>query len=254
MNSIDLDDHQKAMIASAMKQGSVNVPYALIKHSRALQLSECEIMVMIHLMSFIEKENNDFPTLEQLQSRMSAPPDQVISAVQKLLKEHFISIDEEIDEQSGIRYERYNVQWLYDKLVPFIVNEIRSTQKSTNSSNDLSSNRNKPGERSSMVTMNTQNTPVNRIKTQEITPKKDVFSVIEIEFGRPLTPMELETITGWLEVDRYKEELVLAALKEAVFAGKLHFRYIDRILLEWSRNQVTTSEMARTYSQKFRQK
>ena len=64
--------------------------------------------------------------------------------------------------------------------------------------------------------------------------------------------MECETISVWIDQDRYPEELILLALKEAVFAGKLHFRYIDRILLEWSRNRVRTPEDVRAYSQKFR--
>jgi DNA replication protein len=81
---------------------------------------------------------------------------------------------------------------------------------------------------------------------------KDIFTVIEKEFARPLTPMELETISGWLDKDAYREELILAALKEAVFAGKVHFRYIDRILLEWSRNRVATVEQAKEYTQRFR--
>ena len=55
--------------------------------------------------------------------------------------------------------------------------------------------------------------------------------------------MELETISGWVDADRYPDELILLALKEAVFAGKLHFRYIDRILLEWSRNRCVPHRM-----------
>ncbi|WP_040951135.1 DnaD domain-containing protein, partial [Gorillibacterium massiliense] len=78
------------------------------------------------------------------------------------------------------------------------------------------------------------------------------FVIFEKEFSRPLTPMELETITGWLDQDGYREELILAALKEAVFAGKLHFRYIDRILLEWQRNRILSAEQAKAHSQKFR--
>ncbi|MNC50717.1 DNA replication protein DnaD [compost metagenome] len=64
--------------------------------------------------------------------------------------------------------------------------------------------------------------------------------------------MEMETITGWLDQDRYPVELVHMALKEAVFAGKIHFRYVDRILLEWKRNKVFTPEQAKEYAQRFR--
>nr|WP_315603012.1 DnaD domain protein [Paenibacillus aurantius] len=76
--------------------------------------------------------------------------------------------------------------------------------------------------------------------------------IFEKEFARPLTPMELETISGWLDQDHFKEELILAALKEAVFAGKVHFRYIDRILLEWQRNRIQTVDQAKEHAQKFR--
>ena len=79
-----------------------------------------------------------------------------------------------------------------------------------------------------------------------------MFRVFEKEFGRPLSPMEYETISGWIDQDRYPEELILLALKEAVFAGKVHFRYIDRILLEWSRNRVRTPEDVKAYAARFR--
>ena len=55
--------------------------------------------------------------------------------------------------------------------------------------------------------------------------ERNLFTIFEKEFGRPLSPMELETISGWVDADRYPDELILLALKEAVFAGKLHFRY-----------------------------
>ena len=41
------------------------------------------------------------------------------------------------------------------------------------------------------------------------------------------------------------------ALKEAVFAGKLSLKYIDRILIEWSRNRVTNIEEAKAHAGKF---
>ncbi|MGV2794869.1 DnaD domain protein, partial [Clostridium perfringens] len=82
--------------------------------------------------------------------------------------------------------------------------------------------------------------------------ERNLFVIFEKEFARPLSPMECETISGWGDQDGYAEELILLALKEAVFAGKVHFRYIDRILLEWSRNRVKTAADAKAYTQRFR--
>ena len=64
--------------------------------------------------------------------------------------------------------------------------------------------------------------------------KTDIYSVFEKEFGRPITSMEYEIINAWLE-NNYSEELIIGALKEAVYNGVNNFRYIDKILFEWSK-------------------
>lgn len=67
----------------------------------------------------------------------------------------------------------------------------------------------------------------------------NIYSVFEAELGRSLSPIEYELINGWLECN-YKEEIILAALKEAVFNGVNNFRYIDRILFEWNKKGINT--------------
>ena len=69
-----------------------------------------------------------------------------------------------------------------------------------------------------------------------------------------MSPMECEMLTQWVDQDGYSEELILAALREAVFSGKASFRYIDRILLEWQRNRIRNAEEAAEYSRRFRQR
>ena len=48
----------------------------------------------------------------------------------------------------------------------------------------------------------------------------NLFQLFEREFGRPLSPMECETLTQWLDEDGHPEVLIVAALREAVFCGK----------------------------------
>lgn len=62
----------------------------------------------------------------------------------------------------------------------------------------------------------------------------------------------METIQIWTQQDCYSEELIVTALREATSVGKLYIRYIDRILLEWQRQQITSVEGARDYSLRFR--
>jgi DNA replication protein len=80
-----------------------------------------------------------------------------------------------------------------------------------------------------------------------------LFHLIEKEFGRPLSPNECEHIIKWLDEDFYSEELIEAALKEALYCDKISIRYMDRILIEWERHQISTAEQAVQFSKRFRQ-
>ena len=77
-------------------------------------------------------------------------------------------------------------------------------------------------------------------------PKEDkkesnIYDVFETEFGRTLSPMEYEIITGWLD-SGYTEELIILALKEATYNGVSNLRYIDKIIYEWGKKGIKTKE------------
>jgi len=80
---------------------------------------------------------------------------------------------------------------------------------------------------------------INQEKVEE-EKNSNVFEVIEKEFARPLTSMEYEIISAWIE-DGTKEELILEAIKEAVFSGVCNLRYIDKILYEWGKKGFKTA-------------
>ena len=58
--------------------------------------------------------------------------------------------------------------------------------------------------------------------------KKELFSIIEEEFGRPLSQKEAVQIAQWVE--KYDEKKIMHGLKEAVKYNKKSVEYIDRIL------------------------
>ena len=89
------------------------------------------------------------------------------------------------------------------------------------------------------------------IDVKEEEDKSNIYSVFESELGRTLSPIEYELINGWLECN-YKEEIILAALKEAVFHGVNNFRYIDRILFEWNKKGIDTVDKISKYKKEFR--
>lgn len=75
-------------------------------------------------------------------------------------------------------------------------------------------------------------------KTQEKeNTKVDIYSKFETEFGRTLSNMDYEIINAWIE-HGFSEDLILEALKEAVYNGVLNLRYIDKVLYEWNRKGI----------------
>lgn len=71
--------------------------------------------------------------------------------------------------------------------------------------------------------------------------KEDIFSIFESSFGRTLSTMDYEIINAWIDKG-FSEELVIAALKEAVYNGATNLRYIDKVLYEWNRKGYKTVE------------
>ena len=79
----------------------------------------------------------------------------------------------------------------------------------------------------------------------------NIYSTFEKELGRSLSPIEYELINGWIECG-YKEEIILSALKEAVFNGVNNFRYIDKILFEWNKKGIDTIDKIEKNKKEFK--
>ena len=68
-----------------------------------------------------------------------------------------------------------------------------------------------------------------------------IFGTIEQEFGRTLSSIEYELINAWID-SGYSEEIIILALKEAVYNGVFNLKYIDRILYQWNKKGLKTKE------------
>lgn len=78
---------------------------------------------------------------------------------------------------------------------------------------------------------------INELNEEEES-NNDIFSLIEKEFERKLKPVEQERVIS-LQQD-YSDELIKEALNEAVLAGTLDIRTIDKVLFDWKRQGVKT--------------
>lgn len=82
--------------------------------------------------------------------------------------------------------------------------------------------------------------------------RKNPVTLFEEEFGRPLSGLECQQLAHWLDDDGYPEWMLTEALREAVFANKYSFKYIDRVLYDWQKNRVRSRQDLEIYRENYR--
>lgn len=157
-------------------------------------------------------DGNDFPTPDELSGRTSFSSEECSNLLRTLIHKGVLSLEQHQNASDGLYSESYSLVPLWEKLL------------------------------------------LHYFKNQEPVEQESeqLFTLFEQEFGRPLSPLECESFTKWMDEDKHSPALIKAALKEAVMSGKLNFRYIDVILLEWKKNGIQTPEQAKAYGEKFR--
>lgn len=78
----------------------------------------------------------------------------------------------------------------------------------------------------------------------------DIYEIFEKELGRTISPSELAVIADFTE--NYSTEIIVLALKEAVFNGARNLRYIDSILKNWNSQGLKTKEDVEKYQRKYK--
>lgn len=152
-----------------------------------------------------------FPSTQQLITNTGFSEGKIYQLVQSMIQKHFIKIDSQTVK--GQKYQDY-----YD-LSP-IYQVLLGEQLNSHTSANL-----------------------NDIQT--------LFQKIEVEFGRPLSPIEQQTIQAWIVDDHYSVPLIMLALKEAVLNQAYSLKYMDRILLNWEKNNIKTPEQLQNYNKRL---
>ena len=86
---------------------------------------------------------------------------------------------------------------------------------------------------------------------EETNENADIYSAFEKEIGRTLSPMEYEIIKGWV-MDKFSDELIILALKEAVYNGVNNLRYIDKVLYGWRKKNIKNKQDIIKDKEKFK--
>ena len=203
-------------LSTWIEQGNVTISQLFFRHYKSLQLNESEAMLLMHIYAY-QASGKHFPTPYNLVERMSANANEISAMLQSLMQRGLLRIVQQKDER-GVLYEEFSLQPLWERLVDIERNE-------------------KEGE---------------AVQT-EAEREGELYAMFEQEFGRLLSPVESEMLAMWIDEDGHTIDIIRAALREAVIAQKLNLRYIDRILMNWKKQNVTTLEDVERVSSAFRQ-
>lgn len=202
-------------LIDVIKNGTITFPKLLFQHYKTLGMNDAQILLVLHLLVF-QDEGKMFPTIQELENRMSLSQSQIMKELQALVASGYLQLQQDVDHW-GRMTEYYDLTPLYKRLTEFV-------------------------------------TITERKKREVSEVDENIFLIFEQEFGRPLSPIEIDYINQWIDQDGYPLPLIAQSLNEAKVVGKLSFRYIDRILLEWSNQGIKTVEEAQQYSMRFRTK
>ena len=77
-----------------------------------------------------------------------------------------------------------------------------------------------------------------------------MFDYLQEEFGKLLSPMEIEVVRTW----DYDIEIIKLAIKEASTSNQRSIKYIDKILYNWKQANLRNLKEIVEYCERFKKK
>ncbi|EUJ32965.1 DNA replication protein [Listeria floridensis FSL S10-1187] len=173
------------LLSEWLTEGTVSLPQVVVKNYAALQMNEQELVLVLQIESF-RVSGNRFPSIAELAERMNFEQTAVMRLIESLTQKGILAIEQH--QENRVLTERFSLAPLYHKLQAYFENQTLTEKV-------------RQGEEEGI----------------------HIYRLFESEFGRPLSPLEAEMISGWLDHDHFPPELVREALKEAVIAQKKEF-------------------------------
>lgn len=72
--------------------------------------------------------------------------------------------------------------------------------------------------------------------------RRQVVRTLQGEFGRQLSPMELQTVNQWFEIEHFDPNMMILAIQEAIANNARSLRYIESILINWKKANLTSPQ------------
>jgi DNA replication protein len=212
-------------------EGFTSIPNKLIKMYSRIGITDFQMLLLIHLIRFVVEERECFPNPEMIADLMESTSAKVKKELADLLDKEIITVSEYYDKNNNMVFDGYDFEPLFLRVSDVWANirasEIEESEKLL---------------RAADMGRDFQNY---RLRDK----LSGLISTFENEFGRPLSPIEVEQIQQWeSEAEPF---IIIEALKRAVLRGKHNFKYINSILFEWKKNNLQTMESIAEYDRDF---
>jgi DNA replication protein len=194
-----------------------------------MNLTDSEVMTLIQLFRLCNEEKNLHPAPDVLSEYMSAGPEEIERNINSLFEKKILVETLYYDASRDDVVTGFDFEPLFEKLSDYwACARAKEIEKHGKRLDDLAQ---RAGGKDALALC---------------------YMAFEKEFGRPLSPIEIEKITQWVEYPG--PDLVREALRRAVLIGKRNFRYIDSILLEWKKNNLDSIASIEDHDMKYQVK
>lgn len=203
--------------------GAVSLPNLLLSSYKKMGLNETELLLLIHLWRFEQEEGKSYPTPSELADYMTINNDEIQDLLAGMIEKKILSVEHIYDPNNKRWTDRFSFAGLFDKLMEHWA-LLKAQQLE--------------GEKSFGYQLSAE-------------VAQNLFQAFEEEFGRLLSPFESNQILEWCYKDKYSPDLVLEALRKASLRGIKNLKYIDSILLDWSKHNISTLAEVEQYELQF---
>jgi len=215
-------------------EGFTSVPNILLKIYRRIGISDFQMIILIQLIRLRVEDRNYYPSPEVIAQYMESTPARIKNELAELLEKEIIAVSEYYDNDKNVIFNGYDFDPLFLKVsdvwAGIRAREIEESEKIIRKAN--------------------LGNGFNNFKYRD--KVSELITSFEKEFGRPLSPIEVEQIEKW--AGETAPVLVVEALRRAVLGGKHNFKYINSILLEWKKNNLKTLDSIAEYDLDFQKR
>lgn len=184
--------------------GSTSINNLILKNYHKLGMTEKDLIVYLALSMYGQK-GNTFPMAKDLADDTGMDEASIYTIIQGLIKLDIIELKTIMDHHQ--QRDIYSLTPIYHRIQSLLQQEQQSDKQH-----------------------------------KLMSDTEELFRKIEVEFGRPLSPIEQEQIHQWIDDDHYSVELIDLALREAVLNQAYSLKYMDRILISWEKSNIKTAE------------